>query len=131
MFQTTLRAVLSGLALCATAIPLAGAADATATVKVGSETKKTSGIVTALHNGDVACLVMLKGDDGVEFAEAADFGICSQTPSLVGKRVSLKYQVANVMASSCQGDPDCKKSDRIALISEATIIGGGAKKTAK
>jgi hypothetical protein len=129
MLETTLRGALCALALCAAAIPSTStAADAATTVKIGSETKRTTGVVTALHNGDVACLVMLKDDKGVEFAEAADFEICSRNPSLLGKRVSLKYQVANVMSASCQGDPDCKKSERIALISEAKIVGGGAQR---
>lgn len=70
--------------------------------------------------------MVLHDEQGKAFIEAADFDICFQRPSLIGKRVSLKYKMANVMAESCQGEPECKKSDRIALVVEAKILSGKA-----
>ena len=114
-------------ALFASSCPAFAQADR---IKIGNELKKTSGIVTELVNADTACNMMLKDEKGTEFMESADFDICFQKPSLIGKRVSLKYRMANVMAESCQGNPDCKKSDRIALVVEAKIIGGADAKSA-
>lgn len=92
------------------------------TVRIGKETKKTVGVLTAAESGDVACYLTLKDDRGVEFNELAVFEIC-ETPSLIGKRVRLEYTLGNVMADECQGDPDCKKTRRVALVSKARVIG--------
>ncbi|MEQ1515911.1 MAG: hypothetical protein ABL931_05415 [Usitatibacteraceae bacterium] len=92
------------------------------TVKVGKEFKKTTGLVKELQNGDVSCVIVLQDEDGKEFMESGDFDICFQKPSLIGKRVRLRYEMASVMAASCQGDVDCKKTDRIALVVQASII---------
>jgi hypothetical protein len=122
--RATLFAVLA-------AAPFAAAAQNT--VKVGNATKRTSGTVTKLENGDISCSMTLKDDSGKTFYESADFEICSQKPSLVGKRVALTYKMARVQAASCQGDPDCKKSDTIALVTSAKVIAnaGGASADAK
>ncbi len=115
------------LLLAIAALPLAASAQTAAqdanTIKIGKETKKTVAVVKELQNGDVACMMVLQDEKGKEFFEPADFEICFQKPSLIGKRVSLKYKMANVMAESCQGDPDCKTSDRVALVVEAKILG--------
>jgi hypothetical protein len=89
------------------------------TVKIGKETKKTSGTLTELQAGDVACYLTLKDDRGAEFSELGDFAICEKT-SLVGKRVTLSYSLGNVMADECQGNPDCTKTRRVALVTAMT-----------
>lgn len=99
-------------------------AQAPETVVVGKETKKTVGVVTGLEAGDVACYVSLKDDRGVAFQELADFSICEQD-SLVGKRVKLTYELAKVMADACQGDPACKDSKTVALVTTAKPLPGG------
>lgn len=85
------------------------------TVKIGKETKKTAGVLTELQAGDVACYLTLKDDRGAEFSELGDFSICEKT-ALVGKRVTLTYTLGNVMADECQGNPDCTKTRRVALV---------------
>jgi hypothetical protein len=93
-----------------------------ATVKIGNEVKKTVGVVKQLDNGDIACYLVMNDEKGREFTELGDFDICSQKPSPVGKQVSLTYTMATVMSDECQGNPDCKKTKRVALVSRAQII---------
>ena len=93
------------------------------TVVVGKETKKTVGVITGLEAGDVACYVSLKDDRGAAFQELADFSICEQS-SLIGKRVALTYALEKVMADECQGNPDCKKSKTVALITAVKALPG-------
>jgi hypothetical protein len=109
-------------------LPMALAVANPATVAVGGELKPytTIGIVVGLENADTACNVELQLDDGRRVYEAADFDLCFQEPSLVGRRVALTWTVANVQAESCGGDPECSDSERIALISAARIVDGDA-----
>ena len=102
--------------------PVAASAQDVPTVKIGQVTKKTVGTVTATNSGDVACYLTLKDDRGAVFEEMAKFEICDQKPPLKGKRVSLAYVLQNVMADECQGNPDCKKSRTVALVSAARIL---------
>lgn len=125
----SMKHALAAVLAVATAGTMAlSAAQEGATVKVGQEIKKTSGVVVRLENGDAACYMTLKDDRGAEFTESAAFEICSQKPPLAGRRVNLRYGLANVMAAACQGDPGCKKSDRIALIVEARVVGAADSK---
>lgn len=98
------------------AVP-AGAQD---TVKVGSETKRATGTVVSLTAGDIACYIKLKDDRGTIFEEMADFPICEQR-ALVGKRVALTYALNKVQSPDCQGDPDCKKTRTVALVTAARV----------
>lgn len=69
----------------------------------------------------MACYLTLRDELGKEFMELDDFEICLQQPSIIGKRVNLKYRMANVLADECQGNPDCKKSKKVALVIEARM----------
>ena len=89
------------------------------TVTIGSEKKRAFGTPTAFQNGDTACYITLKDDSGATFEELADFDLCSLEKSLKGKRLALTYKTARVMAASCQGNPDCKKSETVVLIASA------------
>ncbi|MDX2220751.1 MAG: hypothetical protein SF172_17155 [Burkholderiales bacterium] len=87
-----------------------------ATVKVGKETKNAFGTVVDMNTGDIACYIGFKDDKGVDFFESADFEFCENPKKYVGKRFALTYKLSKVQAASCQGDPDCKKSDIVPLI---------------
>lgn len=102
--------------------PLAAGAQEVPTVRIGQATKKTVGTVTVTNSGDVACYLTLKDDRGVVFEEMADFEICRQKPPLKGRRVTLTYTLQKVMSDECQGDPACKKTRTVALVSAARII---------
>jgi hypothetical protein len=106
----------------APAAAVAASANNTAQEKPATGSQEKIGTITALEAGDVACYLTAKNDQGKEFNELADFSICEQTPSLVGKRVSLEYTAGSVMADECQGDMDCKKTKNVLLVSKATVI---------
>ena len=89
------------------------------TVTVGGAKKRAFGTPTAFQNGDTACFITLKDDRGVTFDEPADFDLCAMEKSLKGKRLALTYKTARVPAASCQGNPDCKKSDTIVVSASA------------
>ncbi len=104
------------------AAPLMARAQEVPTVKIGQATKKTVGTVTATNSGDIACYLTLKDDRGAVFEEMADFEICDQKPPLKGKRVTLTYSLQKVMSDECQGDPACKKTRTVALVTAARVI---------
>ena len=93
------------------------------TVTVGKEIKATAGTVTKLDNGDIACYVSFKDDAGKSFTEMGDFEICFQKPSILGRRVTFTYKSETVQSPECQGDPNCKKTQQVALITSAKIVG--------
>lgn len=119
---------MAGVLLLATlvAAPLMARAQEVPTVKIGQATKKTVGTVTATNSGDIACYLTLKDDRGVVFEEMADFEICDQKPPLKGKRVTLTYSLQKVMSDECQGDPACKKTRTVALVTAARVITAGS-----
>lgn len=95
------------------------------TVKVGQETKRAAGTLTAMNAGDIACYLTLRDDKGARFEEMADFEICQQR-ALLNKRVALTYRPQSVMSPDCQGDPACKKTRTVALVISAKPIAGPA-----
>ncbi len=119
---------MAGVLLLATlvAAPLMARAQEVPTVKIGQVTKRTVGTVTATNSGDIACYLTLKDDRGVVFEEMADFEICDQKPPLKGKRVTLTYSLQKVMSDECQGDPACKKTRTVALVTAARVITAGS-----
>ncbi len=88
------------------------------TVKIGTETKRATGTIVAMQAGDIACYLTLRDDRGARFEEMADFEICERG-TLLNKRVALTYALQNVMSPECQGDPACKKTRRVAIVSAA------------
>ena len=91
-------------------------AQAQDTVTVGGATKRAFGTPIKFVNGDTACFITLKDDKGATFDEPADFDLCTQERTLKGKRVALTYKASRVQAASCQGDPNCRRSDTVVLI---------------
>lgn len=111
-------------ALLAVALGTSPALTAAGTVQIGGESKPASGTITALVAGDTACYLTLE-DDGESVDLMAAFEICEQESALVGHRVALSYSMENVLAAECQGDMDCGKSDRVALVSAVKVQDGG------
>jgi hypothetical protein len=95
------------------------------TVKIGQDTKRAFGIVTSMNAGDTACYLGLKDDRGATFEEMARFEVCEQR-TLLGKRVALTYVQQSVMSPDCQGDPACKKTRIVALVSAARPVAAAA-----
>lgn len=103
------------------AMTLPAQASAQDTVKVGQETKRVFGTIVSLNAGDTACYLKLKDDRGTAFEEMARFEICEQR-ALLGKRVALTYVQQTVMSPDCQGDPACRKTRTVALVSAAKPV---------
>ncbi len=87
---------------------------------VSAQEHKPFGIIVEMVNADTACNLTLRDDAGKTFYESADFPIC-QRKDLLNKRVALTYKQERVQAASCQGDPNCKKSDIIMLVVSARL----------
>lgn len=77
----------------------------------------STGILRSLQNGDRACYAEVEDAKGVHRSLEAAFELCERT-DLIGRRVRLVRRTARVLAASCQGDPDCGRSDVVELIVE-------------
>jgi hypothetical protein len=86
------------------------------TVSVGNMTKHAFGTPVSFQTDDKGCLVTFEDDRGRPFRELADSDLCAQEKALKGKRLALTYKATRVQSPSCQGDPDCKKSDQVVLV---------------
>lgn len=91
-----------------------------ATTSVGGQTKNKVGTIVEVAQGDISCYLTFKDDTGKTFRESASFDLCED--KWKGQRVQLGYKMANVMAAACQGNMDCKKTDRIALVTTLTPL---------
>ena len=85
-------------------------------VQVGSVFKKTLGRVTDIDKGDNGCYLTLVDDKKDEFIEIGVMELCKQKPSFKGKKVELSYRIETITASSCYGDPKCKKTETIPIV---------------
>lgn len=86
----------------------------------GKPHKPTVSLVTEMQAGDVACYISLQDDNGKAFEEMADFDICAL--DIIGRRVKLDYLRGQVLAPSCGGNPDCKKTRKVPLVVAAVVI---------
>lgn len=74
--------------------------------------------VVSLQAGDIACYVELDYGNRTDTL-MADFEICERP--LVGKRIRFETRKENVMAASCEGDPDCGESEVVDLITSVQV----------
>ena len=113
----------------AAAAPTAPATPATPNVvykegfaKVGTEIKRTLGLLADVEKGDNGCYLTIKDEKGNEFIEVGKFEICSQKPPLKGKRIALEYRLETIQAASCYGDPKCTKTETVPLVVGIKIV---------
>lgn len=92
------------------------------TVTIGGQEKRATGKLISAQAGDVACYLELEDENGEPFSEMAEFELCEAGEELWGEQVRLEYVLGNVIAEECQGNPDCGKSDEVALVRSATPI---------
>lgn len=85
-----------------------------ASVTVAGETVPTRAVVTDIESGDRACYLTLRTDGGGAETVSADYSVCDSNV-IVGRRVQIDYEPSDVMAASCQGDPDCLETETVAL----------------
>jgi hypothetical protein len=85
-----------------------------------SQNLKTATILS-LVPGDNACYVDLKTDRGRTVQNLALYEICDQG-YLIGQKVDLFYEQGNVLAASCNGNPDCRRTNTVWLINKILKI---------
>lgn len=85
--------------------------------KAAASGKVSTGTITAMQAGDVACYIEFSADDGKQYKEMATFELCEQR-TLINQKVRFSYRKESVMAADCEGDPECSRSDSVWLISE-------------
>lgn len=75
-------------------------------------------VIRGMAAGDRACYVEL---EGAEEPQEAAFELCERM-ELAGKRVRLTRERTTVQAASCEGDPECTRSDTVDLIVSAEVL---------
>ena len=83
----------------------------------GCQEGKDFVVVQGMTAGDRACYLEVEDATGTSREEMASFELCERT-DLVGKRVRLLFEKAQVQAQSCQGNPDCTDSETVDLVHE-------------
>jgi hypothetical protein len=83
---------------------------------------ETVGTVRELVAGDIACYLTYTDGEGRKVEVMADFAVCERPQELLGKRVRLRFGTARVQAASCQGNPDCKATEIVRLVTQATPL---------
>ena len=94
-----------------------------AEVTVAGQTVPARAVVTAMEAGDRACMVTLRTDAGAAQTVFADYSVCD-SDAIEGRRVQIEYAPDEIMAASCDGDPECLDSETVALAVVATPIDG-------
>lgn len=79
------------------------------------------GTITNLVAGDTGCYVDYLDENGTAQNELALFEVCEQT-ALIKKKVQFTYQSEQVLADSCQGNPECQDHKTVNLIGKVQIV---------
>lgn len=91
-------------------------------LKVGNDLKQTKGRVVDVDKGDNGCYLTLRNEKNNEFIEVGVFPICVQKPPLKGKQVELTYNMETIQAGDCYGDPKCKRTETIPVVTAVKIV---------
>ena len=91
-------------------------------IKVGNDLKQTKGRVTDVDKGDNGCYLTLRNEKNNEYIEVGLFPICMQKPPLKGKQVELTYNMETIQAGDCYGDPKCKRTETIPVVTVVKIL---------
>ena len=91
-------------------------------IKVGKTLKQTRGRVTDIDKGDNGCYITLRDDKKNELIEVGGFAICTQTPPIKGKLVEMTFNMESIQAGDCYGDPKCKRTEEVPLVTSVKII---------
>lgn len=75
------------------------------------------GTVLSAQNGDIACYIRIRDEAGQTRSWMADFDLCNRAERSIGRMVGLSWRAESVQHPSCQGDPNCRRTQRVMLIS--------------
>lgn len=71
--------------------------------------------------GDRACYLTVEDENGQSREQMASFELCERE-DLVGRRARLHFEKAQVMAESCQGNPDCPDTETVDLVNGIDLL---------
>ncbi len=102
---------------------LAVEADTTgpARVEVAGISVPARGVVTDIESGDVSCFLTVRTDGGGSETVHADYSVCDSNV-ILDRRVQIEYAPNDMLAPSCDGDPDCLDTETVALAVVAAPI---------
>ena len=89
-----------------------------------STTRPAAATVTliSVESGDAACYLEVEDAAGTEETLAAAFELCPggerDASGLVGRKVVLERRPGEILADSCEGNPECKESKTVDLVVE-------------
>lgn len=78
-----------------------------------------SGVVRELTLGDRACYIRIEHDG--EEVEAMAFMTLCERDELIDRFAIFEHEAGEVMAMSCEGDPECADHETVLLISDVTL----------
>jgi hypothetical protein len=94
-----------------------------ARVEIAGASVPTRGVVTDMQSGDVSCYLTIRTDDGASETVNADYSVCDSNV-ILDRRVQIQYAVGDILAPSCEGDPECLDTETVALAVVADPIDG-------
>jgi hypothetical protein len=74
------------------------------------------GTLLGADAGDIACHLRIRDETGRSRAWMAEFEMCEQAPRLIGRSLAFTWKPGRVQHPSCQGDPDCRRSQQVMLV---------------
>ncbi|MBS7792246.1 hypothetical protein KTR66_19765 [Roseococcus sp. SDR] len=80
------------------------------------------GLLQGAEAGDIACYLRLRDDHGRSRNVMAEFEICEKAGPLIGQRVALSWRQGRVQHPACQGNPDCRRSQQVMLVTAMTPV---------
>jgi hypothetical protein len=76
----------------------------------------STGLLQGTENGDIACYLRLRDDHGRSRVWMAEFEICERAGRMIGRHVNLTWKPGRVPHPACQGNPDCRRSQQVMLV---------------
>lgn len=80
------------------------------------------GTLLSAEAGDIACYLRIRDETGRSRSRnwMAEFEMCEKAGPLMGRSLSFTWKPGRVQHPSCQGDPDCRRSQQVMLVSGMT-----------
>lgn len=83
--------------------------------------RQDTATVRSLTDGDRGCYLVLEDERGATFDRVGPFELCERR-ELVGRRVQLTLGPGEVLADSCQGNPECTERETVEVVRSAERI---------
>jgi hypothetical protein len=88
---------------------------------VPAPAKEETVVVRGRMAGDRACYLTVEDEAGKTRDQMASFELCERE-DLVGRRARLHFEKGQVMAESCQGNPDCSDTETVDLVTGIDLL---------